>query len=382
MTYFPWIAGGAALGLAAVGRRAEGGGDPSTEELVLAWFALWKREGGYMGKIRSDDSIADKERLTAAIHAAATNQGWAHGFLPPPRNTYGEPMDLPVFYADTPVGQVSVHVPRASESAEGWRFPPAIEKYARKGHAIPTYSGTWDRSRKTPERVARLAATGVLSWRPVAWTPSRDQWERQAAKQALIQQGVPPVEAARRAYLETHLKFHRRRAASADTSSQRRKARKIVAKLERDLASTGQRATRRLGHNEVVRMLRRRLAKHGIYALQQGEAPGSVYLHLYGDVYDDVTAPWNPPWTSEYDDGRVVRKAGWELVGDKIRISDHRQPRGGGYSMGRGERHGYTEWSIDPSTTLQGYPRRTQQQRIDEIVEESVEALQDARDEA
>lgn len=148
------------------------------------------------------------------------------------------------------------------------------------------------------------------------------------------------------------------------------------------LASRGRRATRQLGHNEVVRMLRRRLAKHGIYALQQGEAPGSVYLHLYGDVYDDVTAPWNPAWTSEYDDGRVVRKAGWELVGDKIRISDHRQPRGGGYSMGRGERHGYTEWSIDPSTTLQGYPRRTQQQRIDEIVEESVEALQDARDEA
>ena len=147
-------------------------------------------------------------------------------------------------------------------------------------------------------------------------------------------------------------------------------------------ARRGRRATRRLGHNEVVRMLRRRLAKHGIYALQQGEAPGSVYLHLYGDVVGDVTAPWNPAWTSDYNDYSVVSKAGWWLFGDKIRVSDHHQPRGGGYSMARGERHGYTAWSIDPYTTLQGYPRRTQQQRIDEIVEEAVEALQDARDEA
>ena len=140
-----------------------------------------------------------------------------------------------------------------------------------------------------------------------------------------------------------------------------------------------------LGHNEVARMLQRRLAKEGIYTLQQGEAQfGSIYLHLYADVYGDVTAPWNPAWKDEYWDRRPATEAGWDDVGplDKIRISDHRQPRGGGYSMGRGERHGYTEWSIDPSTTLEGFPSRTQQERIDEIVEEAVEALQDAREEA
>jgi len=149
----------------------------------------------------------------------------------------------------------------------------------------------------------------------------------------------------------------------------------------------GRRATRRLGHNEVARMLRRRLAPHGIYALQQGEAPDSIYLHLYADVYGEVTAPWNPAWKDTYWDEKAVTKAGWDEVdfiygGYKIRISDHRQPRGGGYSMGRGERHGYTEWSIDPSTTLEGFPKRTQQERIDEIVKEAVEALHDEREEA
>ena len=134
-------------------------------------------------------------------------------------------------------------------------------------------------------------------------------------------------------------------------------------------------------------MLRRRLAPHGIYALQQGEAPDSIYLHLYADVYGEVTAPWNPAWKDTYWDEKAVTKAGWDEVdfiygGYKIRISDHRQPRGGGYSMGRGERHGYTEWSIDPSTTLEGFPKRTQQERIDEIVKEAVEALHDDREEA
>lgn len=74
----------------------------------------------------------------------------------------------------------------------------------------------------------------------------------------------------------------------------------------------------------------------------------SVYLTVLGDVFRD---------------GRM------EDFGDKIRISDHWQPRGGGFNAGTRERYGETPWSIDPTTF--GRPvGKSFQARLNEILED------------
>jgi|TARA_R110000824_G_scaffold15745_7_gene66060 hypothetical protein len=239
MNYLPWLAGGAVLGYAARrGHRTERAPDQLARELVLEWFALWKREGGYMG-IRSDASIEDKARLTVALYDTATKQGWTHGFLPAPVNAYGKSVGLPVFYVDTPFGQVSVHVPRASESTEGWLFPDMIWQYSvyAQGptHGIPTYGDVWDRSHKTPERVADLVVAGLLAWNPQAWTNARGNMTRSMKAYELIKRGVPTAKAQRQAHFEVHLEEHHSRLARALNSRERKKQKRRIQALEQQL---------------------------------------------------------------------------------------------------------------------------------------------------
>lgn len=133
----------------------------------------------------------------------------------------------------------------------------------------------------------------------------------------------------------------------------------------------------------VVARLRKLLTPHDIHFLEQGEAGegSSLYLHLYADLYGDVDAPWDPKWTDEHWDRRAAEDEGWGSLGE-IRISDHAQATGGGYSHARGERHGWTDWSIDPSTTF--HPRygspMTYDERIEEVAEEVIEKLEEEQE--
>ena len=155
-------------------------------------------------------------------------------------------------------------------------------------------------------------------------------------------------------------------------------------------ARRGRRAPRRLGHKVVAGMVEARLKPFGIHVLcdvpqrplMEGE---SLYLYLYGDVYGEVETPWNPAWGKEhrhFPRSRELEHLGWSEFAT-VRISDHMQPAGGGFNVGQQRRHGASDWSIDPSTTihpLYGQPM-SQQERIEVVVREAREKLAEDQEE-